>query len=126
MTPRNTPKTSEPPEGWVTTHEAARMWGCSTKSLRTWMQEAGISPIVGRSTQRQGRSYYWDPAEVMAVRAIHAKRRSPTPKALTQKEQRWQEAHHRGRIAVFQQKRLEWLRGYYLDKAKRRRQGEGR
>lgn len=118
---RYTQKTSEPPEGWVTTREAARMWGCSPKSIREWMQEAGISPIMGRSTQRQGRSYYWDPAEVMAVRAIHAKRRSPVPNGLTQKERRWQEAHQRGRIAVFQQKRLEWLREYYLDKAKRKR-----
>lgn len=125
MTQRYTPKTPLPPEGWVTTREAARMWGCHVKSLREWMREAGISPIRGRKTSRQGHSFFWDPAEVLAVRAIHAKRKGadamPTGRPITQKERRFDAAHARGRIAVFKEQRLEWLRQYYLDKAKRKR-----
>ena len=33
-----------PPEGYVTTREAAKMWGCHPNNLSLWMQEAGIAP----------------------------------------------------------------------------------
>jgi len=128
--PRYTPQTPLPPEGWVSSREAARMWGCTPTQLRRWMQEAGISPVRGRKTERQGHSFFWDPAEVLAVRAIHAKRKGnaamPKGRPVTQKERRYAAAHTRGRIAVFKEQRLEWLRQYYLGKARKRQQGDSR
>lgn len=123
MTKRYTPKVGAPPEGYVPTREAARLWGCHPNQLRRWMQEAGIAPVRGSHDKaRQGTSFYWDPQEVLAVRAILKKRPHTGRRVeVTQKERRYLNAHDRGMKAISRERRMEWLRSYYLEKAKRQR-----
>ena len=123
MTKRYTPKISALPEGYVPTREAARLWGCHPNQLRRWMQEAGIAPVRGSHDKtRQGTSFYWDPQEVLAVRAL-LKKRTQTGRRVevTQKEARAAKAADEAYKVLAFRGRMEWLRQYYLDKAKRKR-----
>lgn len=124
MTKRYTPKISAPPEGYVPTREAAMLWGCHPNQLRRWMREAGIAPVRGSHDRaKQGTSFYWDPAEVLAVRAILKKRPQHGPRLpITKKDQRDAEAKDRQYKALAKRGQMAWLRQYYLDKAKRKRE----
>jgi len=59
-------KAGTPPEGYVTTRDAAKMWGCHPNSLSLWMQEAGIAPVkASHPDHPQIVTYWWDPREVL-------------------------------------------------------------
>ena len=118
MTKRYTPKVGAPPEGYVPTREAARLWGCHPNQLRRWMQEAGIAPVRGsHDRQRQGTSFYWDPAEVLAVRAILKKRPQRGRRVeVTQKEARAAEAKDKQYTALAKRGQMEYWRSYWRDK----------
>ena len=116
--PRDTPKVAAPPEGYVSTRDAAMMWGCHPNQLRRWMREAGIAPVRGsHDRQRQGTSYYWDPAEVLAVRAILKKRPHTGRRVeVTQKEQRAADAADRRYKALAKRGQMDYWRSYWRGK----------
>ena len=118
MTKRYTPKVDAPPENYVNTRDAARMWGCSPKSLRNWMREAGIAPVRGSHDRaKQGTSFYWDPQEVLAVRAILKKRPQTGRRvAITKKETRAAEARDKQYKALAKRGQMEYWRSYWRDK----------
>lgn len=118
MTQRHPPKVSAPPEGYVPTREAAMLWGCHPKQLRRWMREAGIAPVRGsHDRQRQGTSFYWDPQEVLAVRAILKKRPHRGRRvAVTQKEARAAEAKDRQYKALAKRGQMAYWRSYWRGK----------
>ncbi|MFZ9960388.1 MAG: hypothetical protein ACO3GP_08345 [Candidatus Limnocylindrus sp.] len=112
-----------PPEGYVTTRDAALMWGCHPKNLSTWMQEAGIAPVKAAHPQHpQIVTYWWDPREVLQVRAILKKRPQTGRRVdMTQKEKRALTAQDEGHKLLALKSRMEYLRRYYLDKGRKRR-----
>ena len=112
-----------PPDGYVTTRDAAEMWGCHPNSLSLWMQEAGIAPVkAAHPDYLQVVTYWWDPREVLAVRAILKKRPQTGRRVdVTQKEQRALTARDEGHKLLAHQGRLEYLRRYYIEKARKRK-----
>ncbi len=114
-------KPGTPPEGYVTTRDAAKMWGCHPNSLSLWMQEAGIAPVkAAHPDYPQVVTYWWDPREVLAVRAILKKRPQTGRRVeVTQKEQRALTARDEGHKLLAHQGRLEYLRRYYIEKARK-------
>ena len=56
----------------VSTLGAANLYGCSRRHLTLVMREAGVEPDVRMAANKHGgthREYYWNPADVMRVRA---------------------------------------------------------
>jgi hypothetical protein len=56
----------------VSTLGAANLYGCSRRHLTLVMREAGVEPEVRMASNKHGgthREYYWDPSDVMRVRA---------------------------------------------------------
>lgn len=59
----------------VNTKEAARIYGCNTRSLLRAMLEEGVTPEIRARTKRSGGiSYWWEPQEVLKARAERHKR----------------------------------------------------
>jgi hypothetical protein len=114
-----------PPEGYVTTREAAKMWGCHPNNLSLWMQEAGIAPCPASHPEYPHIvTYWWDPREVLAVRAILKKRPQTGRRVeVTQKEARATKARDEGHKLLAHHGRLEYLRRYYIEKARKREEG---
>lgn len=103
----------------LTTREAAQRCGCSPDTFLKRSKRAGIHPLELRTTKREGRTYYWRAADIVAL--------APTPdpgvtapKPATKKEQRAIATDRAARKLLIRAQQLERWRQYYRTRAEAR------
>lgn len=65
---------SPPRPGYVTTRQAAKLYGCSTKNISRVMPMEGVTPEVTPKANGRGKMHWWNPADVLRVRDVRGER----------------------------------------------------